>query len=84
MEGEKGGINQGLRLSARLEKEAVIKLVHLRTCINKINTCLLPVCSLREIVKMKSCKFQMYLYSSCEVAQIYQTPFLFPFCFFSE
>lgn len=39
LEGEKGGINQGLRLSVRLDKEAVIKLVDLWMCVNKINAC---------------------------------------------
>jgi len=39
---------------------------------------LLPVCSLTEIGKMKSYKFQMCCYSSCEAAQVYQTPFVSP------
>lgn len=69
-------------MSARLEKEAVTKLVDLWMCINKINTCLLSVCSLKEIGKMKSFKFRMYCYSSCEIAQVCWTPFLYPICFF--
>lgn len=81
MEGEKGRINQGLRLSARLGKAAVIKLAGLWMWVNQINTCLLAVSRLRG--KVTACKFQMCCYSSCGPAGMPNTlPFpLFAFCF---
>lgn len=80
-EGEKGR-NQGLRLSKSGER-GCYQTSRLMNVYKWNKTFLLLVYSLRKVERMNFCKFQVYWYSSCKVAQVCWAPFLSAFCLFS-